>query len=136
MPFANHVVEAVLRSPLHPLMSGSTDLVRYRGRTSGREFTTPTQYARLGDDIVVLVARPATKTWWRNFREPHDLDVLVQGDWRSMTGRVVLASEEPARFAALRDAYLDRFPKAARSIGSEDGPGAVVVWCRPRAASN
>ncbi len=38
----NALVSAVLRSPLHWLLSGSTDLIRYTGWRSGREMTTPT----------------------------------------------------------------------------------------------
>lgn len=75
---ANAVVATVLRSPVHQLLSRSLDLIRYRGRRSGAELTTPTQYARSGNDIVILVGRPETKTWWRNFRTDHDVDVLVR----------------------------------------------------------
>ena len=55
MGVTNAVVAAVLRSPLHRLLSGSTDLIRYRARQSGKEVTTPTQYARRGDEVVILV---------------------------------------------------------------------------------
>ncbi|MCU1499321.1 MAG: hypothetical protein JWM47_3274 [Acidimicrobiales bacterium] len=65
MNIANRCVGTVLRSPAHRLLSGSTCLVRYRDRRSGRTYLTPTQYATQGPDIVILVARPDAKTWWR-----------------------------------------------------------------------
>jgi len=129
-------VRAVLESPAHRLLSGSTDVVRYRGRRSGTEFSTPTQYARYGDDLVILVGKPETKRWWRNFRVDRNLDVLVQGQWLAMTGRAVVGADEPEVISPLLDTYLERFPKVAKHLGGgtrEDQVNrAVVVWCRPR----
>ena len=132
----NRLIRAVLESPAHGLLSGSTDVVHYQGRRSGKTFSTPTQYARSGDDVVILVGHPESKTWWRNFREDRDLDVLIRGRWLPMVGRAVLDSAEPDAIAPLLDAYLARFPKASRllggGVGGSRGSGAVVVWCRPR----
>lgn len=82
MSFANSCVSTLLRSPLHWLLSGFTDLVRYRGRRTGRPIMMPSQYAECGFDRVILVARPGTKTWWRNFRTERDLDLLIRGRGR------------------------------------------------------
>ena len=136
MSFANRLVCKLLESPAHRLMSGSTDVIRYRGRRSGKTFMTPTQYAIYDDGLVIFVGRPDTKTWWHNFREEGDLDVLVAGDWRAMVGRAVVGAVEPDVIAPLLDAYLQRFPKAARLLDTTTGEGgrdrAVVVWCRPQ----
>ena len=136
MGIGNRFVRAVLDSPAHRLLSGSTDVVRYRGRRSGREYATPTQYARRGNDLIILVGRPDTKSWWRNFREERDLDVLVKGRWMPMTGRAVVGSEEPEIVTPLLDAYLERFPKVARQLPGdstgEKAVAAVLVRCRPR----
>lgn len=131
MSFANTVVAALLRSPLHGVLSGSTDLVRYTGRRTGRQHLTPTQYARRGDELVILVARPETKSWWRNFTTERELDVLVRRQWLPMTARAVRRSDEPDTVAPLLDVYLRRFPKVAGSVGSDP----MVVWCRPRPSS-
>jgi hypothetical protein len=130
----NAFVSALLRSPLHRVLSRSTDLVRYTGRRSGRRITTPTQYARRGDDIVILVGRPDAKTWWRNFRSDANLDVLLRGRWVPMTARAVVGADEPETIGPLVDAYLARFPKAVTVLGGEADrvSRAVVVWCRPR----
>src|SRR5215212_5806234 len=94
MGAANAVVSAVLRSPLHGLLSGSTCLVRYTGQRSHDQFTTPTKYARHGDDVVILVGRPPAKTWWRNFREERDIDVLLRGRWHEMTAHAVVGGQD------------------------------------------
>jgi hypothetical protein len=125
MGVANAFVSVVLRSPLHRLISGSIDLVRYTGRRTGRVITTPTQYAVAGDDVVIVVGRPSAKTWWRNFVEERELDVHVRGTWRRMLGVAVDVAESPAVGRPLLDAYRARFPKV------RVGDDAVVVWCRP-----
>ena len=40
----NPIVAGILRSPLHGVMSKSVMLLTYRGRRSGRIFTTPISY--------------------------------------------------------------------------------------------
>lgn len=42
-------------------------MVSYTGRRSGREFRTPVAYRRRGDTVLISVAMPDAKTWWRNF---------------------------------------------------------------------
>ena len=129
------LVVGVLRSPLHRVLSGAVDVVRYRGRRSGRRFSTPTQYVRRGDEVLILVGHPETKTWWRNFRDPRELEVLVRGRWLPMIARAVIGADEPAAVAPLLSAYLDRFPKAARSLGDDEETRvrrAVIVRCEPR----
>ncbi|MCB1014783.1 MAG: hypothetical protein KDB10_06655 [Acidimicrobiales bacterium] len=136
MGFANSVVGVVLRSPAHRLLSGSTDLLAYEGRQSGRRIVLPTQYARSGDDVVVLVGRPETKRWWCNFVEPRDLDVLLAGEWHAMTGQVVRGADDPEQARPLLAAYLERFPKVVKALaeGTDDDRLArvVLVRCRPR----
>jgi hypothetical protein len=136
MTLQNRFVAWLLQSPLHGVFSGGVDLVRYRGRRSGRTFTTPTQYARLGEDIVIMIGHPARKTWWRNFEAERDLEVLVRRVWLPMRGRVVRGADEPEVATALLDAYLARFPRAAGALGGttpdERLAAAHFVWCRPR----
>ncbi len=134
MSFGNACVSTLLRSPFHRLMSGSTDLIRYLGRRTDREITLPTQYAKCGADIVIMVAGSDNKTWWQNFRDERDVDVLIQGRWLPMTGRVVVGADDPAGIGPLLDAYLTRFPRAQRTLGAgthEDrARRAVVVRCQ------
>ena len=136
MSFGNACVSTLLRSPFHRLLSGSTDLIRYRGRRTGREITMPTQYAECGSDFVILVARPATKTWWRNFRTERDLDLLIRGRWSPMTARAVFGADDATGIGPLLDAYLTRFPRAQRHFGEgtpdDRARRTVVVRCRPR----
>ena len=131
----NTVVTGVLRSPIHRVLSGAVDVIRYTGRRSGRRYSTPTQYVQHGDDVLILAGRSDDKTWWRNFRTDRDLEVLIRGEWRPMTGRAVVGADDPDAVSPLLDAYLERFPKAAGSLGPDRETRlrrAVVVRCRPR----
>jgi hypothetical protein len=90
--FLNHiaapVVRALLRSPLHGLLSGSVLLVTYRGRRSGRGFTLPVQYGRDEDAFVVTVGAPGAKQWWRNFTGPRPAELLVRRRPVAVIGQV------------------------------------------------
>ena len=86
--------------------------------------------------MIILVGRPETKTWWRNFHEERDVDVLIARRWLPMTARAIVGADEPETIAPLLDLYLTRFPQATRPDGDDtNAPGAgqaVLVWCRPR----
>lgn len=118
---ANPFAGAVLRSPAHPLLSGSLVLLEYEGRRSGRRFRIPVMATVEGPRVIALAARPAAKQWWRTFRRPTTVRLLVRGSWRTVTGHVLAGAE---RRAALR-AYLERFPRAGGTL--EVAPGASAA---------
>jgi hypothetical protein len=64
----NRVVRLLLRSPLHPLVSGRLALITVTGRRSGREYTFPVEYEQDGELVTVTVGWPERKRWWRNLR--------------------------------------------------------------------
>ena len=136
MSFGNSVVAGLLNSPFHRLMSGSTDLIRYTGRRSGKQFTTPTQYAWAGEDLIILVGRPESKNWWKNFKTEGDIEVLIKREWLTMTAHTVIGNEDPYTIQPMLDAYLERYPKTARLFADETkgspADQAVLVRCRPR----
>jgi deazaflavin-dependent oxidoreductase (nitroreductase family) len=109
----NPVVSAVLRSPAHRVLSGSYLLLQYTGRRSGRRRELPVAYARDGERLLVVAGRPQGKRWWRNFRGPHAVEVIVAGERRPGRGRLLVGE---AREQALR-AYVERFPRGGRALG-------------------
>ena len=129
MAAGNRIVEGILQSPAHQLLSGSTALVRYRGRRSDRVVTTPVQWAGDAAELVVLVAHPDRKRWWRNFVDGHEVEVLVRRRWLPMHGLVVDPASDPTEAERLLATYLGRFPKASKVAA-----GAVLVRCHPAAA--
>ena len=92
----NPIVVAILRSPLQGLMSNSVMLLTYRGRRSGRAFTTPISYVRDGEDLLAVAFRD--HAWWRNLRGGAPVRVRLRG--RELRGRGGCWKAEPARRAS------------------------------------
>ena len=67
----------LLRSPFHPLLSGSTMAITYTGRKSGTVYTLPVNYVRVGD--VLLTTSLSTRTWWRNLRGGAGVTLRLRG---------------------------------------------------------
>jgi hypothetical protein len=71
-------------------------LLTYTGRKSGRTFTIPIGYRRTADGIVISVAMPDSKTWWRNFlSDGAPLSVRLDGVDRD--GHAVARRDERGR---------------------------------------
>lgn len=87
----NRPIVWLLRSPFHRALSGSVLLLTYRGRRTGLPHTTPLNYARDGDSILLL--SPRAHTWWRNLRDERSVEILVRGRRYRGTGRVLDVEE-------------------------------------------
>lgn len=88
----NRGLEALLRSPLHPVASARVALLTYTGRRSGRRYTIPVFYRDKGDRITVAVGWPDRKVWWKNLTgEGAPVDLLVRGD--HLTGHATATRE-------------------------------------------
>ncbi|HEY3471214.1 MAG TPA: hypothetical protein VGL47_39195 [Amycolatopsis sp.] len=96
----------LLGSGLSPLVDGKLCAVRYRPAASATPVTFPVQYARSGDQVVVVAGHAERKRWWRHFRAGADADVLLDGRWRPAAGRLL---DGPARTIAAGD-YRRAFP--------------------------
>lgn len=113
----NPVVVAVLRSPLHRLLSGALILITYRGRRTGRERTIPVMYAEDGDRLIVFVGDAPAKQWWRNLRGGAPVEVRLRGARRS--GLATAAQGDDGGLDAPLATYRARFPRAARATAVE-----------------
>ena len=127
--FGNTFVRAILRSPLHRLLSGSLLLVTYTGRRSGRTFTIPVMYVQDGYDLLVYVGRSVRKVWWRNLRGGARVRVRLRGQKLEGTGTPVRGD------AGVRERYLSRFPRAARPLAADPAP-IFVRMTRLRSAES
>ncbi len=99
VPFAvinrtgNRLVRPLLRSPLHPLVSGRLALITVTGRKSGRELSFPVGYTRKGNIVTIAVGWPERKLWWRNLRgEGAPVRIRLQGT--EHTGHAVAKGDE------------------------------------------
>lgn len=81
----NDVVSAILKSPLHGLISSTTMLITVTGRRSGKFITTPVTYVRSGETL--LITSRTNRTWWCNLIGGAPIRVVLQGRERVATGR-------------------------------------------------
>ncbi|HSK99309.1 MAG TPA: nitroreductase/quinone reductase family protein [Rubrobacteraceae bacterium] len=119
----NPFVVALLRSPLHGIMSGSTMLITYRGRRTGNEHTTPVNYVEDGDTLLVVSSRD--HDWWKNLRGGAPVAVRVRGRDLSGVGEAFegeAAIEEGGLLTVLR-----RVAAYRRYFRIEIGPGGEVT---------
>jgi hypothetical protein len=89
--FINPVMSFLLRSPFRGLVSGRLMLLRYTGRKTGREYTTPVGYFIWDDDSVVSFS--ASK-WPSNIRGSDKVRLFIHGIWYDAEPKVVDSVEE------------------------------------------
>jgi F420H(2)-dependent quinone reductase len=120
-------VAAVLRSPLHRVLSGSLLLIRFTGRRTGREHSRPVMFAEDAGELIIFVGNAEKKVWWRNLEQGAPVHVRVRGRESAGYGEVIRGD------SALAARYLERFPRARTAIAKTDEPAFVRVRdLRPR----
>jgi deazaflavin-dependent oxidoreductase (nitroreductase family) len=75
----NVIVRALLRSPLHRLVSSGLALITVTGRRTGRAYTFPVGYTQDGDRVTIVVGWPERKVWWRNLRDGGRVSLRLRG---------------------------------------------------------
>jgi hypothetical protein len=83
----NAIIQWILQSPLHVLLSGSSILLKYNGRVSGKAYTVPVNYFQDAERLTIVSVR--SRTWWRNFREGLPVRVVLQRRERNAFGKSV-----------------------------------------------
>jgi hypothetical protein len=115
----NVFIGGILRSPFHAMLSKNTLLLTFTGRASGKRYTTPVNYAPVGDELLIFSRRE--RTWWRNLRGGAPVVFRLQG--RKATGWGV-AFEDDAEVERGLMTYLQAAPNFAKffEVGlDEDG---------------
>jgi len=122
----NAIINWLLHSPLHGLISASMMTISYQGRRSGRAYTTPVNYHRLQGEAgeYLLTTSLRARQWWRNLRGGAPVTVRVQGkDYKAM-GEAI---EAPEAVAADLMALFQSEPRFARYLGVRlDKQGKLV----------
>jgi hypothetical protein len=98
----NPVVKAILRSPLHRLMSKQLMVLTVTGRRTGRTYSIPVGRHPAGDGSFIV---SAGGTWRHNLHG--GADVLVTLDRRERRGHAVL-EEDADKAAEELKALIDR----------------------------
>lgn len=97
-PWMNSVMMTMLRTPgVRSLLGKGFMILTVTGAKSGKRYTTPVQYVREGDRLLVLSQR--MRKWWRNIPARPEVEVVLRGD--TIRARARLAQGDEAR-AAIR----------------------------------
>ena len=107
MRMMNKFPALLLRSPLHGLMSEGVLLITFTGRTSGKRCTTPINYIREGDTVLMTTDSP----WWKNLRGGAPVTLRIRG--REHAGVAEAVTDEEEVIEAL-EKMLTRFPRYGR----------------------
>lgn len=83
-------------------------LLTHTGRKSGRRFTTPLQYLRDGDNVV-LIASNAGHTfqaqWYRNLKANPDAEIQIKGDVKNVVAEEATGEERDRLWQKAVDQY-------------------------------
>ena len=109
---SNPFMKALLRSPMHGVLSRNYMLITVTGRKSGKSYTTTVNFLRHGELLEVVSLRE--RTWWRNLRSGAPVTLRLQGKVVPGWGTVIEAEQEVAEALA---AYLQLAPKVAKYMG-------------------
>jgi hypothetical protein len=101
----NPLVAALLRSPLHSLMSRDTMLLTFTGRKTGKSYTTPISYMRDGDLVRCFTHSP----WSKNLRGGAPVTVRIEG--RDQPGRGEAIAGDIDRISEAITEFLTRVPR-------------------------
>ena len=109
----NPIIKWLLNSPFHRLISKNMMLITYKGRKSGKPYSTPVNYLELEDTEGKYLATMSLKgrVWWRNLREGTPVTVLFRGKNLQGVAEVIEDNQEVADFLSI---YLQQFPQMAR----------------------
>jgi F420H(2)-dependent quinone reductase len=121
----NPLVAGLLRSPLHSLASRWLLVLTVTGRRSGRRYAIPVGYQRDGDRLVVLVSNARRKRWWRNYRSPGPVELLLRGRPRRGVAELVPPGSDAFRRAF--EASFRRLPGLARQFGIAYARGSALT---------
>jgi hypothetical protein len=105
--FLNQFPKAILRSPLHPLMSRRFLLLSFHGRKTGRRYLLPLAYLRRNGEVIMTT----DSAWWRNLQGGRPVQLRLAG--RTVTGTAWAVTEEAEVGAAIRDLIASQ-PSYAR----------------------
>lgn len=81
----NRIMRGILRSPLHPMMSGRILVINVTGRKTGKLYRLPVGYVEHDGAILIGTAGK----WRRNLPAHPQVTVLLHGKQRQATAEVI-----------------------------------------------
>lgn len=122
-PWMNQAMKMMLGLPvLGRLLSGMFALITVTGAKTGKRYTTPVQYMRLGGEYVILSQRH--RVWWRNIRTRPQVELSIGGS--TIHGEARLPEGDEAH-VVLSSCLADN-PRVAKFYGFQpDENGSIAA---------
>jgi hypothetical protein len=113
-------VSAILRSPLHGLLSRRLMLITVAGRRTGRRYTLPVAYVNQPGTLDVLIADMDLKVWWRNLKGGAPVELLLQGRIIRARAEALTFDRDPRSFIVALHNYAASNRRGAQAVGVRD----------------
>lgn len=110
----NPVVTGLLRSPIHGVASGNICIFSFRGRHSGKAYSTPLSFMREGSTVRLLSSH--NTRWWNNFLDG-SVDVEIEIARKTHQGKATTTVEDSGAFRDGVRSFLTAVPRDARVYG-------------------
>jgi hypothetical protein len=105
----NPIMKWLITSPLHFFVSKNMMLIIYTGRKSGKTYTTPINYLRVGNTIYATSRQ--NRVWWRNLRGKIPVKLVLE---RKKVTAIPEVAEDQESITTLMANYFQLAPKLAR----------------------
>lgn len=84
-------------------------LITFKGRKTGREYTTPVRYVRTDDAIRAYTS--CDSLWWRNLKDGAEVSLRIAGEDRRY--HAVAVWDDPPRVREALLQYFEAYPQDA-----------------------
>jgi hypothetical protein len=140
----NPIMKAILRSPLHGMISSRIMIITFTGRRSGKQYSTPVSYFWDGDQVICATQ----SSWWTNIGTGSEVSLRIGG--REVRGQAIAIADDLGLKSELFFKWMVAVPSDAAFFGIKlDGEGnpdpseveraaaeAVVIRINPAAPDN
>lgn len=106
--WVNRMMKFTLRSPFHGSVSQSIMLLTFKGRKSGKTYTTPVRYVRAESRVTCFTREP----WWKNLQAGAPVTLRLKG--RDVNGVATPITDDNIAITTSLQHFLSEFPSDAK----------------------
>jgi hypothetical protein len=127
----NQIVKALLRSPLHGLVSNRTLLITYKDRHSGAETQEACPYTRIGNTVTCFAS--LNEDWWRSLDEDAHVRVRIKDREMAGTARTITFAQDQEM---LINKLTSVYPNMSYTDAANNAPKMVMLQIELATASS
>jgi len=124
----NPIMKFLLKSPFHSLLSDGLSILTFKGRKSGKTYSTPVAYHTKGEDIVYVFTR---SNWWKNLRDGETATLRLVGKDYTVTAEII---EDKEQVWELFSYFVEQYDGNYRRVGVMQAKDAPEVEVRQAAS--